>query len=29
MGKYIIDPTPMSSYVEASIKEDVYVKPNC
>ena len=28
MGKYVIDPTPMSSYIQSSIKEDVYVKPN-
>ena len=28
MGKYTIDPTPMSSYIRPSIKEKVFVEPN-
>lgn len=28
LGKYVIDPKPMSTYIEDSVKEGVYIKPN-
>ena len=27
MGKHVVDPTPMSSHIQSSIKEKVFVEP--